>query len=99
VTIAIRPEALVLGGMIPSDSNRFPATIERLSFQGELRRVALRGPSDWPVNAVAIQSRSRHLREGQSLTLSVSPEYVVILPGAFTTAPPEVRSEASAESD
>jgi ABC-type sugar transport system ATPase subunit len=99
VTIAIRPEALVLGGMIPSDSNRFPATIERLSFQGELRQVALRGPSDWPVHAVALQSQSRHLREGQSLTLSVSPEYVVILPGAFTTAPPVAGSEALARPD
>lgn len=84
VTIAIRPEALTLGGNVPTGSNRFPATIDRISFQGELRQISLRGPSDWPVQAVALQSQSRHLREGQGLTLSVSPEYVVILPGTFS---------------
>jgi ABC-type Fe3+/spermidine/putrescine transport system ATPase subunit len=84
VTIAIRPEALTLGGNVPTGSNRFPATVERISFQGQLRHISLRGPSDWPVQAVALQSQSRHLREGLVLTLSVSPEYVVILPGTFS---------------
>ena len=85
VTIAIRPEALSIGG-IPPGANRFPATVERITFQGDVRRIALRGPADLPIQAVALQSQSRHLREGQSLTLSVSPEYVVVLPGTFTVA-------------
>jgi hypothetical protein len=51
-----------------------------------LRQISLRGPSDWPIHAVALQCQSRHFRPGQGLTLSVSPEYVVILPGTFSVA-------------
>ncbi|HMB08069.1 MAG TPA: ABC transporter ATP-binding protein [Isosphaeraceae bacterium] len=83
VTIAIRPEALTLGPNVPIGSNRFPATIQRLVFLGEVRQVHLRGPGDWPVLALALQSQSHHLREGQSLTLSVPPEHVVVLLGKY----------------
>lgn len=82
VTVAIRPEALSLGPVAP-DSNRFPATIERLVFLGEVRQVHLRGPGDWPVIALALQSQSQSFREGQSVTLSVPPELVVVLLGKY----------------
>jgi ABC-type Fe3+/spermidine/putrescine transport system ATPase subunit len=82
VTVAIRPEALSLGTVAPN-SNRFPATIERLVFLGEVRQVHLRGPGDWPVVALALQSQSHSLREGQSVTLSVPPELVVVLLGKY----------------
>jgi ABC-type Fe3+/spermidine/putrescine transport system ATPase subunit len=83
VTISIRPETLSLGPSIPHDWNRFPATVERIVFRGELRQVELRGPGDWPVTARALQNQSLSLREGQSLTLSVAPEHVTLLPGKF----------------
>ena len=83
VTISIRPEALSLGPNVPSGSNRFPAMVERLVFLGEVRRVYLRGPGDWPVCALALQSQTPHLREGQSVTLSVPPEHVVVLGGKY----------------
>jgi ABC-type Fe3+/spermidine/putrescine transport system ATPase subunit len=83
VTVSIRPEALALGPNVPAGSNRFPATVERLAFLGEVREVHLRGPGDWPVFALALQSQSQSLREGQSLTLSVPPEHVVVLQGKF----------------
>jgi ABC-type Fe3+/spermidine/putrescine transport system ATPase subunit len=83
VTVSIRPEALALGPNVPAGSNRFPATVERLVFLGEVREVHLRGPGDWPVFALALQSQSQSLREGQSLTLSVPPEHVVVLQGKF----------------
>ena len=83
VTIAIRPEALSVGPNVPHGSNRFNATIERLVFLGEVRQVHLRGPGDWPLTALALQSLSQHLREGQSLTLSVTPEHVVVLLGKY----------------
>lgn len=83
VTVLIRPEALTIGSAVPSGSNRFPATVERLEFLGEVRQVHLRAPGDWPVFAVALQSQTQSLREGQSLTLSIPPEHVVILPGKF----------------
>ncbi|WP_165233025.1 ABC transporter ATP-binding protein [Aquisphaera insulae] len=81
VTVSIRPETLALGPNIPADWNRFPATIERMTFQGDTRHIELRGPGDWPIMARALQSRSRALREGQSLTLSVASEFVTLLPG------------------
>jgi ABC-type Fe3+/spermidine/putrescine transport system ATPase subunit len=83
VTLSIRPEALGMGPHVPPDSNRFAATVERLVFLGEVRQVHLRGPGDWPIVAVALQSQSQGLREGQSLTLSVPPEQVVVLPGKY----------------
>jgi ABC-type Fe3+/spermidine/putrescine transport system ATPase subunit len=86
VTVSIRPESLAIGPSIPPGWNRFAATIERLVFQGEVRRIHLRGPNDWPIVALALQSHSRNLREGQSLTLSVPPELVVVLLGNYVVA-------------
>lgn len=83
VTVSIRPEALAIGPAIPPGSNRFPATVERLIFLGEVRHVHLRGPGDWPLVATALQCQSQTLREGQGLTLSVPPEHVVVLPGKY----------------
>ena len=83
VTISIRPETLSLGPSIPPDWNRFPATIERILFRGAIRDVDLRGPGDWPITARLLQNQSPQFREGQSLTLSVSPEFVSLLPGKF----------------
>ncbi len=83
VTISVRPETVSLGPSTPAGWNRFPATIERIIFRGELRQIHLRGPGDWPVAVSALQSQSTSLREGQSLTLSVAPEHVVVLSGKF----------------
>jgi ABC-type Fe3+/spermidine/putrescine transport system ATPase subunit len=83
VTLSIRPEALVVGSNVPAGSNRFAATVERLVFLGEVREVHLRGPGDWPVAALALQSQSQSLREGQGVTLSVPPEHVVVLLGKY----------------
>jgi ABC-type Fe3+/spermidine/putrescine transport system ATPase subunit len=88
VTISIRPETVSTGATIPAGWNRFPATIERIVFRGELRQVHARGPGDWPITISAIQSQSQNLREGQSVTLSVAPEHVVVLPGKFAVGKP-----------
>jgi ABC-type Fe3+/spermidine/putrescine transport system ATPase subunit len=81
VTVAIRPEALGLGGGTPPlGGNRFPATVERQVFLGGFRQVHLRGPGDWPVTALAPQAQAPELREGQGLTVAVAPEHVVVLP-------------------
>ncbi len=82
-TVAIRPEALGLGPAIPADANRFAATLERQVFEGELRHVHLRGPGDWPVHAVTLQHSHPNLREGQSMTISVLPDLVVVLPSTY----------------
>ena len=83
VTLSIRPESLGLGGPVPAGSNRFAATVERQVFLGLSREVYLRGPGDWPILAIALQSQSGGLREGQSLSVSVAPEAVVVLPGKY----------------
>jgi ABC-type Fe3+/spermidine/putrescine transport system ATPase subunit len=87
VTISIRPETLSLGPTVPTDWNRFPATIERIVFRGETRQVEFRGPNDWPITVSILQSQFQGLREGQSLTLSVAPEFVTLLPGKFAVGP------------
>jgi ABC-type Fe3+/spermidine/putrescine transport system ATPase subunit len=83
VTLSIRPESLVLGPHIPPGSNRFAATIERLVFLGAVREVHLRGPGDWPLAALTLQSQSQALHAGQGVTLSVPPEHVVVLLGKY----------------
>jgi ABC-type Fe3+/spermidine/putrescine transport system ATPase subunit len=88
VTISVRPETLLLGPTIPLGWNRFPATVERITFRGELRHIQARGPGDWPIAVSAIQSQSQSVREGQSVTLSVAPEHVVVLPGKFAVGKP-----------
>jgi ABC-type Fe3+/spermidine/putrescine transport system ATPase subunit len=83
VTISIRPETVSVGPTVPADWNRFPATIERIIFRGDTRQIELRGPADWPISVRILQSQFQGLREGQSLTLSVAPEFVTLLPGKF----------------
>ncbi len=85
VAVAIRPESLVFGPAAPIGlgANRIATTIERQVFLGEVRRIHLRGPNDWPLVALALQSQSTDLREGQNLTVTVAPEYIVILPSKF----------------
>jgi ABC-type Fe3+/spermidine/putrescine transport system ATPase subunit len=88
VTVAIRPEALALaiGATAATDANRFVATIERQVFQGETRELVVRGPGDWPLTALALQGPSQGLREGQSLTLTVPPHSVLVLPSRVAAA-------------
>jgi ABC-type Fe3+/spermidine/putrescine transport system ATPase subunit len=86
ITISVRPETITASTTVPAGWNRFPATIERIVFRGELRQIHARGPGDWPVLIAALQSQSQGIREGQSLTLSVAPEHVVVLPGKFALA-------------
>lgn len=83
VTVAIRPDALGFRGPAPTESNRFNATLERSTFEGEQVRLQLRGPGDWPLEALALQSQCGELRPGQSLTLWVPPEHVLVLPGRY----------------
>ncbi len=85
VSVSIRPEALGMSSSVPPNCNRFQATIDRKVFSGELRRIHLRGPGDWPLVAHVLQSQSSNLREGQSVTVHVSPEQVVILQGRFAS--------------
>lgn len=82
-TIAIRPESLTLSPAVPPDSNRFSATVENQSFEGELRHIHLRGPADWPMHAVSLQHTHPNLREGQSTTVSVPPDLVIVLPSTY----------------
>jgi ABC-type Fe3+/spermidine/putrescine transport system ATPase subunit len=95
VTVALRPEALVIGPNAPFDANRFAATVERLVFLGEVRQVHLRGPNDWPVVALALQSQSQGLREGQGLTVHVTPEHVIILPAKYALNPASAAAASS----
>jgi ABC-type Fe3+/spermidine/putrescine transport system ATPase subunit len=80
VTVAIRPESLSIGPSIPPGANRFVATIERQVLLGAIRQLSLRGPGDWPLAVTALQAQSDGLREGQTLTLWVAPDFVVLLP-------------------
>ncbi|OJW19587.1 MAG: Fe3+/spermidine/putrescine ABC transporter ATP-binding protein [Planctomycetales bacterium 71-10] len=83
VTVCIRPESFAIAPGVPADANRLPATVERITFEGPTRRILLRGPGDWPVVALALQSQSANLREGQGVTLSIAPENVTLLAGKF----------------
>jgi ABC-type Fe3+/spermidine/putrescine transport system ATPase subunit len=87
VTVAIRPESIRLGPNLPADANRLTAAVERQVFQGPLRSIDLRGPGEWPLVASALHPQAPALREGQSLTVAVAPEHVVVLLGRYATGP------------
>ncbi|WP_152054065.1 ABC transporter ATP-binding protein [Tautonia marina] len=87
VTVAIRPESIRLGPNLPVDANRFQVTVERQVFQGALRSIDLRGPGDWPLVASALHPQAPDLREGQPLTVAVTPDHVVVLLGRYATVP------------
>ncbi len=87
VTVALRPEALGIGQPVPPNANRFVATVERMVFLGETRQIHLRGSNDWPIVALALQSQTQAVREGQSLTIHVAPEHVVVLPPKYAITP------------
>ena len=95
VTVALRPETLEIGPNAAIDANRFAATIERLVFLGEVRQIHLRAANDWPVFALALQSRSQSLREGLGLTVHVRPEHVVVLASRFAQAPESSQTATS----
>ena len=80
------PDFPVAGSSFPPDWNRFPATIERITFRGAERHIDLRGPGDWPIMARVLQCHQPSLRQGQSLTLSVPPQSVISLPQEFIVA-------------
>ncbi len=83
VTVVIRPESLNLGGpLIPMGANRFNAVIERQALLGELREVHLRGPSDVRLQARALHAQAEGLHDGQTLTVSVVPPRVLVLPNS-----------------
>jgi ABC-type Fe3+/spermidine/putrescine transport system ATPase subunit len=94
VTVAIRPESLGLGLVSGSGAgsgavggfNRFSATVERQVLLGALREIHLRGPGDWPVLALALQTQAAGLREGQGLIVTIPPEQVIILPSRLAAA-------------
>jgi ABC-type Fe3+/spermidine/putrescine transport system ATPase subunit len=88
VTISVRPETVSLGPTIPPGWNRFPATLERITFRGGMRQIHARGPGEWPITISALQSLTSSLREGQSVTLCVAPEHVVVLAGKFAVGKP-----------
>ncbi len=83
VTISVRPECLTVAASVPTGWNRFPATVERIVFRGEIRQIHARGPADWPILVSVLQGNAPVFREGQSLTISLAPEHVVVLPGKF----------------
>ena len=83
VTVSVRPETLLLGPTIPAGWNRFPATIERITFRGGCARFRRAARATGRSPCRRSRASRRHVREGQSLTLSVAPEHVVVLPGKF----------------
>lgn len=88
VAVVIRPESLNLGPHVPASSNRFSATVERQVFLGELRQVFLRAQGDWLIQGLTLQGLGQQLRQGSSITVSVPPELVVILPSKHAAAGP-----------
>ncbi len=52
-----------------------------------MRSIELRGPGEWPLVASALHPQAPDLREGQSLTVAVAPEHVVVLLGRYATIP------------
>jgi ABC-type Fe3+/spermidine/putrescine transport system ATPase subunit len=77
VSLLFRPESLQVG---PAGfgTNRFAATLVRRVPQAMLWRLDLEGAGEWRGWALALPSQAGTLREGQSVTVSVAPESLVM---------------------
>jgi ABC-type Fe3+/spermidine/putrescine transport system ATPase subunit len=77
VICSIRPQALSL---ITGDGpNRIAGTVEQVAFLGELLEVRVKTAADLALNVVALPQQASSCRPGTVITLSVSPEQVVVL--------------------
>jgi ABC-type Fe3+/spermidine/putrescine transport system ATPase subunit len=86
VSLSIRPESVRVSADLVSGTNRFPATIERLIFRGPTIEVGLRGPGDWPLKALCLRGAATDWREGQTFTIEIPPDQVILLGGRYATA-------------
>jgi ABC-type Fe3+/spermidine/putrescine transport system ATPase subunit len=78
--VFIRPESMGVGSSAAVASNRFAAVLRRRLFLGTFCRLELDGPGGWSGTAIALPAAALPLREGQSLTVWVAPEWVAVLP-------------------
>jgi iron(III) transport system ATP-binding protein len=81
VTCAFRPQDLAIA-TDGSDGNRFTAEVEQTAFLGELVHVRLRGGAGkTPLLLAGLPHAAGRLQAGDSITLSVPKEQVVVLEG------------------
>jgi iron(III) transport system ATP-binding protein len=79
VVCAIRPQDLTLEPMGEAP-NRFEATVDQLSFLGEMTHVRLlAGEAKLPVLIVGLPQTAARLKPGERVTLSAPPAHVAIL--------------------
>jgi iron(III) transport system ATP-binding protein len=78
VVCSIRPQALVPAPEV--SPNRITARVDRVAFLGELSHVQLTaGPV--PLQMYGLPHVTAHFTPGATVTLTVAPEQVVVLPG------------------
>jgi ABC-type Fe3+/spermidine/putrescine transport system ATPase subunit len=78
VTLGLRPEALRIASA-PADGNSFPATVERVAFQGEVLNVHLTAAGSVSLIALALQSAGTAWQPGQSVLVHVPLEQTMVL--------------------
>jgi ABC-type Fe3+/spermidine/putrescine transport system ATPase subunit len=78
--VLLRAESLGVGSTTAASTNRFTAVLRRRHFLGTFCRLDLEAAGGWTGTAIALPTAALSLREGQSLTVSVPSEWVVVLP-------------------
>jgi ABC-type sulfate/molybdate transport systems ATPase subunit len=78
----VRPESITISSTGGSGANRFQATVVRRSVRGPLCFVELVGPSDWSGTVLLMRNASHTVRDGQTLSVGITPEAVFVVPGA-----------------
>ncbi len=79
VVCSVRPHALTVDET-GTGPNRIPAVVEQLAFLGELLHVRLIAVGNTRLEMISLPHGATALKPGANITLTVSPEQVVLLP-------------------
>ncbi len=79
VTCSIRPPALELAGRRDGGQNSIVGHVEHVSFLGELVHLRVRTAATTPLTVASLPHLAGRLKPGDAITLTVSPEQVVVM--------------------
>src|SRR5205085_6415010 len=79
IVCSIRPHALavVTSSTAP---NSFSARVEQVTYLGEMLQIRARAGGEYMLEIVSLPHLANKVRDGDPITVNVSPEQVVLLP-------------------
>jgi iron(III) transport system ATP-binding protein len=78
VVCSIRPHALALNAATDGP-NRIAARVQQVTYLGDLLQLRVLAAGDTPLDVVSLAAAASGMRVGEAVTLTISPDHVVLL--------------------